>query len=206
MSSSVVGLIVLLAGCAEDQDNAQDASDATTSAEAVESTEAPVVETTTSIAPEEPVSTAINETTTSSALNGSEGLEPAPGLIEFSAQLGVPDPEGLAQCMVQEAADEGFVLTESDFGPVFLAALRCETEIVSGQLFAPTFDQLDLSSIDVTAEQRSCTFDITIEWLRTVPLAESDLFAGSTPQDVVDMVVRDCGLTEEDARFIMDDA
>ncbi len=136
------------------------------------------------------------------AINGTD-------LEQILPFFGITDPAEAVVCIEEEARSEGLTLDELSAGAgngVMIAAVRCRPEPMR-ELFATEFGQIDSSAIAATPAQLECGFDTLLGWFPTVPLAEAnDVFDGTAPDEVVDLIAKTCEMSREDANAFLNDA
>lgn len=145
-------------------------------------------------------------TTPDDPVDGESGELGDEDILALVSIFDVSDPEQVAGCVRQAAIDEDVVL-DDDFNVVILGVIRCDNEAAIA-LMRQDFAGLETSSeIAATPEQIDCSFESTIRWLSALPLAEASVLDRSeAPQGMVDALVSDCGISESDAEFLLNEA
>ena len=139
------------------------------------------------------------------------GTEPAltvgdDGIEEFLGLAGLTNPADAAECVRAEAASENFEITSATTDALLVAAIRCRTDELTELMFGD-FADLDTSSIAANPEQITCAFGATLDWISELPLAEASVFdANEAPPEAIARLVSDCGISESDADFLLNDA
>lgn len=141
----------------------------------------------------------------------SDGADEVSGadLEQILPFFGITDPAEAVVCIEEEASSEGLTLDDLSAGAgngVMIAAIRCRPEPMR-ELFASEFVEIDSSSLAATPAQLECGFDTLLSWFPTVPLAEADdVFDGSAPDEVIDLISETCAMSREDADAFLNDA
>lgn len=141
----------------------------------------------------------------------SDGADEVSGadLEQILPFFGITDPAEAVVCIEEEAKSEGLTIEDLSAGAgngVMIAAIRCRPEPMR-ELFASEFVEIDSSSLAATPAQLECGFDTLLSWFPTVPLAGADdVFDGTAPDEVIDLISETCAMSREDADAFLNDA
>ena len=121
--------------------------------------------------------------------------------------FGVTDVEGVSACLDGEATAAGISTGDLINGDGLMVGLvRCARDDV-GEELRQGFDAIDTTGLDATPEQIDCSFDATLDYFAGLDIATANgIFAGDAPAEAVQALVDNCGLSEADADFLLNDA
>ena len=202
--------ILVAAGCGstapvEDAADAPAQAPATTSssttaaAPSTSSTSTTTTVTETSAVPDE-LALSIDESVEPGApLTATEQLAP---VLEL---LGATDPAGVSQCMVDFAAELGDDVDVNSDAAFVLSLVNCDDGTFR-TFTAAAYQSIDTLDRDITSEQLDCAANAAVDFVAANSYDDLQvLFATQeTPVEFATAVGEACGLSTEDATFLLD--
>ncbi len=137
------------------------------------------------------------------------GGDPRDALAQILPLFGITDTDAAIECIEREAEKDGIPLDKVTAGAgnaMMIAAVRCDPNAMR-EGFSQSFAEIDTSQMASTPAQLDCGLETLFGWFQTVPLTEADaVFEGDAPQEVLDLLVDTCDMSESDADFFLNDA
>lgn len=141
------------------------------------------------------------------AVDGGDGIG-STDLEQMLPFFGITDPVEAAECVTDEANDAGLTVDEllAAGDAITVAIIRCRPDQVR-DAFATDFGEVESSSMAATPEQISCGLDSLMDYIGGIDLLEAEgVLQGDAPDDLVNKLADDCGMSTDDADFLLNDA
>lgn len=118
----------------------------------------------------------------------------------FLQTFGITE-QATVDCVLAEAADENISFDENPTA-IMIASIRCDADLVQDAMAAELPD-IDTSTTEMTDDQVACSFEESIAWIGSLELDSQFLASPEAPQELIAAVVNNCGVSEVDAEFFL---